>query len=148
VESELFCGKLWRCAVICFKAVHLTTATSHLDFKAGLRRYSLHPRPEETGLYGIFGKNRIILTILRTLRDLRILFGGIMLEVTASQFVKHVGEYKEKVQRQPIAITSHGRTSGYFISQHEYHEYVKLKTQSRQVYGLDDLPATTIESTI
>lgn len=42
-----------------------------------------------------------------------------MLEVTASQFVKHFGEYKEKVQRQPIAITSHGRTSGYFVSPHE-----------------------------
>jgi prevent-host-death family protein len=69
-----------------------------------------------------------------------------MLEVTASQFVKHFGEYKEKVQRQPIAITSHGRTSGYFVSQHEYDEYVKLKTQSRQVYGLADLPATTIEA--
>ena len=59
-----------------------------------------------------------------------------MLEVTASQFIKHFGEYKEKVQRQPIAITSNGRTSGYFVSQHEYDEYVKLKTQSRQVYGL------------
>ena len=69
-----------------------------------------------------------------------------MLEVTASQFVKHFGEYKEKVQRQPIAITSHGRTSGYFVSQHEYDEYIKLKSQSRQVYGLDDLPAATIEA--
>ena len=42
-----------------------------------------------------------------------------MLEVTASQFVKHFGEDKEKVQRQPTAITSHGRTSGYFVSPHE-----------------------------
>jgi hypothetical protein len=69
-----------------------------------------------------------------------------MLEVTASQFVKHFGEYKEKVQRQPIAITSHGRTSGYFVLQHEYDEYLKLKSQSRQVYGLDDLPDSTIDA--
>ena len=56
-----------------------------------------------------------------------------MLEVTASQFVKHFGEDKEKVQRQPTAIISHGRTSGYFVSQHEYDEYLKLKSQARQV---------------
>ena len=69
-----------------------------------------------------------------------------MLEVTASQVVKHYGEYKEKVQRQPIAITSHGRTSGYFVSQHEYDEYLKLKSQARQVYGLDYLPDRTIDA--
>ena len=69
-----------------------------------------------------------------------------MLEVTASQFVKHFGEDKEKVQRQPTAITSHGRTSGYFVSQHEYDEYLKLKSQVRQVYGLDDLTDSTIDA--
>ncbi len=69
-----------------------------------------------------------------------------MLEVTASQFVKHFGEDKEKLQRQPTAITSHGRTSGYFVSQHEYDEYLKLKSQARQVYGLDDLTDSTIDA--
>jgi PHD/YefM family antitoxin component YafN of YafNO toxin-antitoxin module len=69
-----------------------------------------------------------------------------MLEVTASEFVKHFGEYKEKVQRQPIAITSHGRTRGYFVSPHEYDEYLKLKSQARQFYGLDDLTDTTIDA--
>ena len=43
-----------------------------------------------------------------------------MLQVTASEFVKHFGQYKEQAQRQAIAITSHGRTSGYFVSEHEY----------------------------
>jgi hypothetical protein len=69
-----------------------------------------------------------------------------MLEVTASQFVKHFGEDKEKVKRQPIAITSHGRISGYFVSQHEYDEYLKLKSQARKVYGLDDLTDSTIDA--
>ena len=69
-----------------------------------------------------------------------------MLEVTASQFVKHFGEDKEKVKRQTIAITSHGRISGYFVSQHEYDEYLKLKSQARQVYGLDDLTDSTIDA--
>lgn len=60
--------------------------------------------------------------------------------------MKHFGEDKEKVQRQPTAITSHGRTSGYFVSQHEYDEYLKLKSQARQVYGLDDLTDSTIDA--
>ena len=32
------------------------------------------------------------------------------------------GRYKEDAQREPIAITSYGRTSGYFVSAQEYAE--------------------------
>lgn len=39
-----------------------------------------------------------------------------MLEVPATKFVKNVGQYKKQVQREAIAITSHGRTSGYFMT--------------------------------
>ncbi len=67
-----------------------------------------------------------------------------MLQVTASEFVKHFGQYKEQVQRQSIAITSHGRTSGYFVSEHEYNEYILLKSRSRQAYHLNELPSATV----
>ena len=69
-----------------------------------------------------------------------------MLQVTASEFVKHFGLYKEQVQRQPIAITSHGRTSGYFMSEHEYNEYVLLKSRTRQAYHVTELPLNTINA--
>lgn len=67
-----------------------------------------------------------------------------MVEVSATEFVKNFGQYKEKAQREIIAITSHGRTSGYFLSEHEYREYMFLKAQARHCYHVSELPEETI----
>ncbi len=67
-----------------------------------------------------------------------------MLEVSATEFVKNFGQYKERVQREIIAITSHGRTSGYFLSEHEYREYMLLKEHSRHAYHISELPDESI----
>jgi len=69
-----------------------------------------------------------------------------MLEVSATDFVKHFGQYRERVQREIIAITSHGRTSGYFVSEEEYKEYTLLKEQKRKAYSLSELPDTTLNA--
>lgn len=65
-----------------------------------------------------------------------------MIEISATEFVKNFGQYKERAQREVIAITSHGRTSGYFLSEHEY---LLLKAHSRQAYRVSELPEKTIE---
>ena len=67
-----------------------------------------------------------------------------MVEVSATEFVKNFGQYKERVQREIIAITSHGRTSGYFLSEHEYREYMFLKSHTRHAYHISELPEETI----
>lgn len=67
-----------------------------------------------------------------------------MIEVSATEFVKNFGQYKERVQREVIAITSHGRKSGYFLSEHEYREYMLLKAHSRHAYHIGELPEETI----
>jgi len=67
-----------------------------------------------------------------------------MLEVSATDFVKNFGQYKEQAQREIIAVTSHGRTSGYFLSEHEYREYMLLKAQARHAYHVSELPDKTI----
>ena len=64
-----------------------------------------------------------------------------MLEVSASEFVKNFGQYKERAQREVIAVTSHGRTSGYFMSEQEYK---LLKSQARQAYHVSELPETSV----
>lgn len=69
-----------------------------------------------------------------------------MLEVPATKFVKNFGQYREQVQREAIAITSHGRTSGYFVSEHEYKEYLLLKAHSRKAYNLQELPEETVNA--
>lgn len=63
-----------------------------------------------------------------------------MVQVSATEFVKHFGRYKEEAQREPIAITSHGRTSGYFVSSHEFEEYQRLKAMPRHTYHISELP--------
>lgn len=67
-----------------------------------------------------------------------------MVEVPATEFAKNFGRYKEIAQREPVAITSHGRTSGYFISEYEYLEYLRLKDRARRAYHISELPAETV----
>jgi PHD/YefM family antitoxin component YafN of YafNO toxin-antitoxin module len=69
-----------------------------------------------------------------------------MVEVPATEFVKNFGQYKERAQREAIAVTSHGRTSGYFVSEHEYLEYMLLKTRARHAYHISELPEETISA--
>jgi PHD/YefM family antitoxin component YafN of YafNO toxin-antitoxin module len=61
--------------------------------------------------------------------------------VTATEFAKSFGRYKEEAQREPVAITSHGRISGYFVSEHEFNELQRLRAFERRVYQVKDLPA-------
>lgn len=67
-----------------------------------------------------------------------------MIEVPSTEFAKNFGRYKEMVQHEPVVITSHGRTSGYFLSEREYTEYQQLKAKSRRVYHISELPEETI----
>ncbi len=87
-----------------------------------------------------------LLTYLRESRNIRIVNKGkySMIEVASAEFAKNFGRYKELAQREPLAITSHGRTSGYFVSEHEYAEYQRLKGLSRRVYHISELPEATI----
>jgi hypothetical protein len=45
-----------------------------------------------------------------------------------------------------VAITSHGRTTGYFLSEPEYAEYQRLKDRARHVYHISELSERTVEA--
>ena len=64
-----------------------------------------------------------------------------MTSVTATEFAKGFGRYKEEAQHKPIAITSYGRVSGYFISVREFEELQRLRAFERRVHRISDLPA-------
>jgi PHD/YefM family antitoxin component YafN of YafNO toxin-antitoxin module len=64
-----------------------------------------------------------------------------MTAVTATEFAKGFGRYKEEAQHKPIAITSYGRVSGYFISAREFEELQRLRAFERRAYRVNDLPA-------
>jgi hypothetical protein len=69
-----------------------------------------------------------------------------MPEVTATEFAKGFGRYKEEAQRTPIAITSYGRVSGYFVSPYEFAELLRLRAFERLVLRARDLPTEIVEA--
>jgi prevent-host-death family protein len=66
-----------------------------------------------------------------------------MVKVSAAEFAKKFGAYREAAQREPVAITSHGRETCYLISAEEYR---RLQRRDREVYGIDDMPQELIEA--
>jgi prevent-host-death family protein len=66
--------------------------------------------------------------------------------VTATEFAKSFGRYKEEAQREPVAITSHGRVSGYFVSAREFDELQRLRAFERRVHRTKDLPVEIAEA--
>jgi PHD/YefM family antitoxin component YafN of YafNO toxin-antitoxin module len=66
-------------------------------------------------------------------------------KVTASEFAKNFGEYREQALYRPVAVTSHGRTVGYFISPQHFEQYVRL-LPARRAYKVEELPESTIRA--
>lgn len=54
--------------------------------------------------------------------------------VTASEFQKNFGAFKEAAQREPVRITSNGRESVVLISAASFAEYQQFK-QQKYAYG-------------
>ena len=69
-----------------------------------------------------------------------------MITVAATEFSKNFGRYREQVQREPIAVTSHDRVTGYFVSNAEYDEYVRVKSLMPKAYAVEELSEQTIQA--
>ena len=66
--------------------------------------------------------------------------------VTPAAFAQSFGRYKEEAQREPIAITSDGRISGYFVSEREFRELQRLRALEQRVLRVKDLPANVAKA--
>lgn len=66
--------------------------------------------------------------------------------MNATKFIKSFGLYREHVKRETIAVTCHGRTSGFFVSEEDYKEYLRLKTYAQKAYSIRDLSEDTLKS--
>jgi prevent-host-death family protein len=62
-----------------------------------------------------------------------------MREVPATEFARNFGQYREIAQREPIAVTSHGRATGYFVSAVEFEEMQRLKAYVRRSRAVADM---------
>lgn len=68
-----------------------------------------------------------------------------MREVPATEFARNFGQYREIAQREPIAVTSHGRATGYFVSAVEYEELQRLKALARRRRAVADMTPEEID---
>jgi prevent-host-death family protein len=68
-----------------------------------------------------------------------------MREVPATEFTRNFGQYREIAQREPVAVTSHGRATGYFVSAVEYEEMQRLKAFARRSRAVADMTKEEIE---
>lgn len=69
-----------------------------------------------------------------------------MVTVPASEFSKNFGRYREMAQREAVAVTSHDRVTGYFVSSTEYEEYLHMKARMPKAYAVEELSEETIQA--
>ncbi|MEI7669915.1 MAG: type II toxin-antitoxin system Phd/YefM family antitoxin [Pseudomonadota bacterium] len=69
-----------------------------------------------------------------------------MLQATSTEFTKNFGHYSTVAQREPVAVTNHGRVTGYFMSAPEYEEYDRVKNKMRRVYTSKTMPEHIIDA--
>jgi PHD/YefM family antitoxin component YafN of YafNO toxin-antitoxin module len=58
--------------------------------------------------------------------------------IPASEFTRNFGRYQMLAQREPIAVTSHGRTTGYFIAADDYEAFRRFQ-ESRRSFATAEL---------
>ena len=68
-----------------------------------------------------------------------------MRKIPATEFTRNFGQYREIAQREPVAVTSHGRATGYFISAVEFEELQRLKAYARRSRAVVDMTKEEIE---
>ena len=51
--------------------------------------------------------------------------------VPASEFTRNFGRYRMRAQREAIAVSSHGRITGYFVGPDEYEEFKRFRDSRR-----------------
>jgi len=51
--------------------------------------------------------------------------------VPASEFTRNFGRYRMDAQRQAVAVSSHGRITGYFVGPDEYEAFKRFKESHR-----------------
>jgi PHD/YefM family antitoxin component YafN of YafNO toxin-antitoxin module len=68
--------------------------------------------------------------------------------IPASEFTRNFGRYQMLAQRDPVAVTSHGRTTGYFIAAEDYEAFKRFRESRRSfaTVGLDEEKAQAISA--
>ena len=65
--------------------------------------------------------------------------------VPASEFTRNFGRYRMRAQREAVAVSSHGRITGYFVGPDEYEELRRFR-DSRRSFATAELPEERVRA--
>ena len=65
--------------------------------------------------------------------------------VPASEFTRNFGRYQMMAQREALAVSSHGRVTGYFIAAEDYEAFQRFQ-DARRSFATVDLPDEKVEA--
>jgi hypothetical protein len=65
--------------------------------------------------------------------------------VPASEFTRNFGRYRMRAQREAIAVSSHGRITGYFVGPDEYEEFKRFR-DSRRSFATAELSEEKVKA--
>jgi hypothetical protein len=68
-----------------------------------------------------------------------------MRQVTASLFVRQFGAYQHDAHFGAVEVTSHGRTTGFFLSPEEFALFDELRGKARRNLRTGELPPDIVE---
>ena len=63
--------------------------------------------------------------------------------VPASEFTRNFGRYRMQAQREPVAVSSHGQITGYFVDPEEFEEFQRFRGRS---FATAELPEDKIKA--
>lgn len=69
-----------------------------------------------------------------------------MTQVAATEFARNFGRYREVAQREAVAVVTHNRITGYFVSARDYDEYQRLKATASTALGIEELDSETLKA--
>ena len=64
-----------------------------------------------------------------------------MIRVTSSQFIRNVGQYQDRAQREPVVVVKHNREHTVLLSADEYR---RLRKRARLVRRIEELSESEI----
>jgi len=64
--------------------------------------------------------------------------------VPASEFTRNFGRYRMRAQRAAVAVSSHGRITGYFVGPEEYEEFRRFR-ENRRSFATAELSDDKVE---
>ena len=69
-----------------------------------------------------------------------------MTEVAATEFARNFGRYREVAQHEPVAVVTHNRITGYFVSARDYDEYQRLKAAAPTALAVEEIDGATLRA--